>query len=137
MNVTIENMTKERIVDYAELYKRAESLYYDTEDLGLTVRGILDTLEDDPERAAQVEERLDMILLHCPPTPVYQRDDIFGELERQKKAGNIASYGVSIEKVSEGARREVAKTWKEIVPQVQERYAEIIEKYNFKHRKEL
>ena len=47
--------------DYAELYKRAESLYYDTEDLGLTVRGILDTLEDDPERAAQVEERLDMI----------------------------------------------------------------------------
>ena len=47
-------------------------------------------------------EKLDMILLHCPPTPVYQRDDIFGELERQKKAGNIASYGVSIEKVSEG-----------------------------------
>nr|WP_316622584.1 glycosyltransferase [uncultured Ruminococcus sp.] len=42
-----------------------------------------------------------------------------------------------LEKVSEGARREVAKTWKEIVPQVQERYAEIIEKYNFKHRKEL
>lgn len=42
-----------------------------------------------------------------------------------------------LEKVSESARREVAKTWKEIVPQVQERYAEIIEKYNFKHRKEL
>lgn len=47
-------------------------------------------------------ERLDMILLHCPPTPVYARDDIFGELERQKKAGKIADYGVSIEKVSEG-----------------------------------
>ena len=47
-------------------------------------------------------ERLDMILLHCPPTSVYARDDIFGELERQKKLGKIADYGVSIEKVSEG-----------------------------------
>ncbi len=47
-------------------------------------------------------EKLDLILLHCPPTPVFQRDDIFAELERQKKAGNIADYGVSIEKVSEG-----------------------------------
>ena len=46
--------------------------------------------------------RLDMILLHCPPTPVYRRDDIFGELDRQKKAGKIADYGVSIEKVEEG-----------------------------------
>ena len=32
-----------------------------------------------------------MILLHCPPTPVYQRDDIFGELERQKKAAQVAA----------------------------------------------
>ena len=47
-------------------------------------------------------ERLDMILLHCPPTSVFARDDIFGELERQKKLGKIADYGVSIEKVSEG-----------------------------------
>ena len=47
-------------------------------------------------------ERLDMILLHCPPTPVFQRDDIFAELDRQKKLGKIASYGISVEKVSEG-----------------------------------
>ena len=47
-------------------------------------------------------ERLDMILLHCPPTSVYRRDDIFGELERQKQVGRIADYGVSIEKVEEG-----------------------------------
>lgn len=47
-------------------------------------------------------ERLDLILLHCPPTPVYQRDDIFGELDRLKKAGKIADYGVSIEKAEEG-----------------------------------
>ena len=47
-------------------------------------------------------ERLDLILLHCPPSSVYARDDIFGELERQKKMGKLAHYGVSIEKVSEG-----------------------------------
>ncbi|MBQ8161648.1 MAG: aldo/keto reductase [Clostridia bacterium] len=47
-------------------------------------------------------ERLDMILLHCPPTPVFRRDDIFGELDRQKKLGKIADYGVSIEKAQEG-----------------------------------
>lgn len=47
-------------------------------------------------------EKLDMILLHCPPTPVFRRDDIFAELERQKAAGKIAGYGVSIEKVEEG-----------------------------------
>ena len=49
-------------------------------------------------------ERLDMILLHCPQTPVFSRDDIFAELDRQKKLGKIADYGVSVEKVSEGIR---------------------------------
>ncbi|MBR0228535.1 MAG: aldo/keto reductase [Clostridia bacterium] len=49
-------------------------------------------------------ERLDMILLHCPPTSVFRRDDIFGELEKQKQAGKLADYGVSIEKVEEGVQ---------------------------------
>ncbi len=47
-------------------------------------------------------DRLDLILLHCPPSSVYARDDIFTELDRLKKAGKIADYGVSIEKVEEG-----------------------------------
>ncbi len=47
-------------------------------------------------------ERLDLVLLHCPPTSVFARDDIFAELDRQKRLGKIANYGVSIEKVSEG-----------------------------------
>lgn len=47
--------------DFAKLYQRAEALYYDADDLGMTVRSMLDALEDDPERAAQVEERLDLI----------------------------------------------------------------------------
>ena len=47
--------------DFSDLSNRAESLYYDLEDLGLAVRAQIDVLDDDPERAAQVEERLDLI----------------------------------------------------------------------------
>lgn len=47
--------------EFSELSNRAESVYYDLEDLGLAVRAQLDALDDDPERAAQVEERLDLI----------------------------------------------------------------------------
>lgn len=47
-------------------------------------------------------EQLDMILLHCPPTSVYKNDELFSGMERIKKSGKIADYGVSIEKVSEG-----------------------------------
>ena len=43
-----------------------------------------------------------MVLLHCPPTSVYQKDEVFDALENLKSAGKIAHYGVSIEKVSEG-----------------------------------
>ena len=49
-------------------------------------------------------EKLDLILLHCPPGPVYQRDDIFSELDRMKQSGKILDYGVSIEKTEEGIR---------------------------------
>jgi len=47
--------------EYAELSNRAETLYYDTEDLGLAVRMQLDHMDDDPERAQEVEERLDLL----------------------------------------------------------------------------
>ncbi|WP_409967574.1 aldo/keto reductase [Bengtsoniella intestinalis] len=47
-------------------------------------------------------EQLDMVLLHCPPSSVYHKDDLFTSLDKLKQAGKIASYGVSIEKVSEG-----------------------------------
>ena len=40
-----------------------------------------------------------------------------------------------LEKVSAGAQRDVAKTWKEIVPTVLDNYAQIIEKYQFEHQK--
>ena len=47
-------------------------------------------------------ERLDLVLLHCPPTEVYRNDALFAGLQRMRQAGKIAAYGVSIEKVEEG-----------------------------------
>lgn len=45
--------------------------------------------------------RLDLIQLHCPPTSVYQRDEIFGLFEKLKAEGKIAAMGVSVEQVEE------------------------------------
>lgn len=49
-------------------------------------------------------ERLDLVLLHCPPAPVYENDALFAGMDRLKEKGKIADYGVSIEKVSEGLK---------------------------------
>lgn len=47
-------------------------------------------------------EKLDLILLHCPPTSVYRNDEIFSKLEQLKTAGKLIDYGASIETVEEG-----------------------------------
>ncbi|WP_411035314.1 aldo/keto reductase [Shinella sp. BYT-45] len=49
-------------------------------------------------------ERLDLVQLHCPPTDVYYRPEIFHALEEIKAAGKIANYGVSVEKVEEALK---------------------------------
>ncbi len=49
-------------------------------------------------------EQLDMVLLHCPPTPVYQNDALFAGMDKIKAKGKIANYGVSIEKCAEGIK---------------------------------
>lgn len=46
-------------------------------------------------------ECLDLVLLHCPPTEVYNKDEVFDELEKLKTNGLIANYGVSVEKIEE------------------------------------
>ena len=42
--------------------------------------------------------------LHCPPTPVYYRPDVFAALDRLKETGVIRHYGASVEKVEEGLK---------------------------------
>lgn len=49
-------------------------------------------------------ERLDLIQLHCPPTEVYYRPEIFGLFERLKEEGKIDHLGVSVEKVEEALK---------------------------------
>lgn len=49
-------------------------------------------------------ERLDLIQLHCPPTEVYYRPEIFELFDRLKNEGKIRHLGVSVEKVEEGLK---------------------------------
>jgi len=47
---------------------------------------------------------LDLLQLHCPPTELYYRPDIFAWLDDFVKAGKIRYYGVSVEKVEEALK---------------------------------
>lgn len=49
-------------------------------------------------------ECLDLIQLHCPPTEVYYRPEIFELFDRLKDEGKIKNLGVSVEKVEEGLK---------------------------------
>lgn len=49
-------------------------------------------------------EALDLVQLHCPPTEVYYRPEVFGILDDLKAQGKILHYGVSVEKVEEGLK---------------------------------
>ena len=50
------------------------------------------------------QETIDLIQMHCPPTEVYYRPEIFGEFDRLREEGKIQHLGVSIEKVEEGLK---------------------------------
>jgi aryl-alcohol dehydrogenase-like predicted oxidoreductase len=49
-------------------------------------------------------ERLDLVQLHCPPTELYSRPEVFGVLDDLVAAGKIRCYGVSVEKVEEALK---------------------------------
>jgi len=49
-------------------------------------------------------DRLDLVQLHCPPTPVYDDDRVFDALDVLVAEGAIAAYGVSVETVAEAQR---------------------------------
>jgi len=49
-------------------------------------------------------ERLDLVQLHCPPTDVFYRPEVFAAMDSFVEDGRIASYGVSVEKVEEGLK---------------------------------
>ncbi|MGD8473051.1 MAG: aldo/keto reductase [Anaerolineae bacterium] len=49
-------------------------------------------------------ETLDLLQLHCPPTEVYYRPEVFGILDDLAAAGKLRAYGVSVEKVEEALK---------------------------------
>ncbi|NJB71174.1 aryl-alcohol dehydrogenase-like predicted oxidoreductase [Saonia flava] len=49
-------------------------------------------------------ECLDLIQLHCPPTEVYYRPEIFELFDRLKNEGKIKNLGISVEKVEEALK---------------------------------
>ncbi|SDO02214.1 aldo/keto reductase [Lentzea jiangxiensis] len=46
-------------------------------------------------------DTLDLVQLHCPPTAVYSRDEVYDTLDEMVEQQRIAAYGVSVEKVEE------------------------------------
>lgn len=46
-------------------------------------------------------DTLDLVQLHCPPTAIYQRPEIFEAFARLKEQGKIRNLGVSVELVDE------------------------------------
>jgi aryl-alcohol dehydrogenase-like predicted oxidoreductase len=49
-------------------------------------------------------DSLDLVQLHCPPTELYNRAEVFGMLDDLVKAGKVRYYGVSVEKVEEALK---------------------------------
>lgn len=68
---------------------------YSAENLTRFVERSLKNLETDS---------LDLLQLHCPPTAVYYRPEVFGALDDLVSAGKLRYYGVSVEKVEEGLK---------------------------------
>jgi aryl-alcohol dehydrogenase-like predicted oxidoreductase len=49
-------------------------------------------------------DAIDLLQLHCPPTEVYYRPEVFQWLDDMIRAGKIRHYGVSVEKVEEALK---------------------------------
>lgn len=69
---------------------------------GYTEKALRGFVEESLQRTGL--ERLDLIQLHCPPTEVYYRPEIFGLFERLKEEGKIGHLGISVEKVEEALK---------------------------------
>ena len=47
---------------------------------------------------------LDLVQLHCPPTDVYYRPEVFEVMDALVEAGKVRAYGVSVERVEEALK---------------------------------
>ncbi|GAB0113215.1 aldo/keto reductase [Acidisoma sp. C75] len=58
----------------------------------------------DRSRQNLAVDTLDLVQLHCPPTALYRRPEVFEMLEEIKQQGRIRDYGVSVESVEEARK---------------------------------
>ena len=49
-------------------------------------------------------DTLDLVQLHCPPTPVFYEPELFGALDDLVQRGKLRHWGVSVEKIEEGLK---------------------------------
>ena len=68
---------------------------YNAENLTAFINRSLQNLETDT---------LDLVQLHCPPTDVYYRPEVFDAMDDLVKAGKVRHYGVSVERVEEALK---------------------------------
>ncbi|WP_100444066.1 aldo/keto reductase [Glycomyces xiaoerkulensis] len=52
---------------------------------------------NDDSRANLDVDTIDLVQLHCPPTPVYHSEAVFDELDAMVEEGRMRAYGVSVE----------------------------------------
>lgn len=69
---------------------------------GYTPKALRGYVEESLKRTGL--ETLDLIQLHCPPTEVFYRPEIFETFRALKKEGKINHLGVSVEKVEEAIK---------------------------------
>ena len=49
-------------------------------------------------------EALDLLQLHCPPSPIYDMPEVFAALDELVQQGKVRYYGVSVERVDEALK---------------------------------
>ncbi len=97
----IAQLKRERKEDIVVATKAGRRLSPHTAD-GYNEKNIAGFIEDSLRNLAT--DCLDLVQLHCPPTDVYYRPEMFDALDRLSQAGKIRYYGVSVERVEEALK---------------------------------
>src|ERR1039458_6318235 len=69
---------------------------------GYNARNLAGFIDDSLRNLAT--DCLDLVQLHCPPTEVYYRPELFGTMDRLVEAGKLRYYGVSVENVDQALK---------------------------------
>ena len=97
----IAQLKRERKEDIVVATKAGRRLSPQTAD-GYNDKNLTGFIEDSLRNLST--DCLDLLQLHCPPTDVYYRPELFGVLDRLVEAGKLRYYGVSVERVEEALK---------------------------------